>query len=209
MASCCIQRASSCSPFLTRGLWRRVIPLVDSAYSRLVILRAASLAARRISADPLARCSCCNRTATYSCLYSCPASSTSNRWSAFTSPNLCTVLEGQRISTLAFRSVPSPKCAVRSLLDAYPTESVTHRVCVPLADLQLTCAPIADRSLCFPLSATATDASVDSGSTTIQSGRQSSSPPRPAFRPDQNPQTPPRDGPAAPQTLSPPSPKHL
>src|SRR5438034_573821 len=46
MASCCIQRASSCSPFLTRGLWRRVIPLVDSAYSRLVILRAASLAAR-------------------------------------------------------------------------------------------------------------------------------------------------------------------
>src|SRR5207248_7391556 len=37
--------------------------------------------------------------------------------------------------------------------------------------LPISCAPIADRSLCFPLSATATDASVDSGSTTIQSGR--------------------------------------
>src|SRR2546429_545354 len=79
-------------------------------------------------------------------------SSTFSLWLVSTVPSFCTMPEGQRISTSALRSAPSPKCTVRSLLDAYPTQFVTQRDCVRLADLQLTCAPIAERLLCLPFS---------------------------------------------------------
>src|SRR5437762_4486227 len=61
-------------------------------------------------------------------------SSTFSLWLFSTVPSLCTMPEGQRISTSALRSASSPKCTVRSLLDAYPTQFVTQRVCVRLAD---------------------------------------------------------------------------
>ncbi len=45
-------------------------------------------------------------------------SSTRTRWFAVTSPNSCTVPEGQRIFTDALLSPSSPKCTVKSLLEA-------------------------------------------------------------------------------------------